>query len=258
MFHKKSIRSKNGTSAAIAFAEANQSASLSAPAPPLQGPCGPEGPVGPVGPKGDPGPPGIPGPSGKDGPAGPQGPTGPQGIQGPEGPQGPPGPAASPASAATAPTQTLLPLVLTLASGKLTTSEQAFQCSEITWTDVANPIGPSSNDWGVIGFTPTLVAPATGLCKFAFHAQFNYGVGTFIVPYVQVNGTVIRGQASDACYFNHPNAYQPVMFASSVYIEKGATLKFGVIAEPINSDLGINENNKVHLNIHILASSSSS
>jgi hypothetical protein len=265
MFHKKVNNTrglKTGTSAAAFLVNSTYTPSS------LQGPPGPEGPPGvdgitgpqgPPGPEGPPGKDGITGPQGQPGPAGPVGPqglpgpqgaVGPQGIQGIPGPQGAVGPQGPPGPASATGEGGAKALALTLSSSNFTSNQDAFGPSDITWTDVKSNTGPSSNDFGVIGTTSLLTVPAAGLCTFSLYAQFDYGVGTLIVPYVKIDSQIIRGQPANA-YFNHPHVRQPVVFFMSILVEKGQTLKFGVFSETSNSTLGIHDDNNVFLQLHL-------
>lgn len=265
MFHKKisSVRQGKSGVASAAFVLNNPESAIATgraqgpqgppgvegPQGPVgqDGPQGPEGPQGPVGVQGPQGPagrdgnPGLQGPVGPPGPAGPTGVPGPQGPEGITGPQGPPGPAAYGAAP---------PKIATLSSAAFK-SRNAFHPSDITWTHVDNPTGAALNDWGVIGHTSTLTSPVAGILTFVVYAQFDYGVGTLIVPYVKIGDHIIRGQASNA-YFNHPEVKQPLAFSSTLYVEKDAELTFGVITEAQDSELGITETNKVYLQLHLL------
>lgn len=240
MFHQKKTRAvKPGTSVAAFNVNSTSMPAASS----TRGPTGPEGPPGPQGPEGPPGVPGCqgipgpPGPPGATGPVGPPGVPGPQGIPGPEGPPGP--------------LTEVKPLGLTLSCANFTSNDRVFEASEITWTDVNSNVGPSCNDWGVIGFTPTLQSPANGLCTFSFYALFDYGVQTLIVPYVQIGDQIIRGQATNT-YFNHDNIRQPIAFSLALFVEKGQPLKFGIFTEAQNSSLGIDDHNKIRLQLNLL------
>lgn len=276
MFHKKNSNSRTLKSGASASAFVLKNPIMDAAGMYRQGPPGPEGPegpqgppgpagndgapgpqgpagiMGPVGPQGPPGEPGIPGtpgpqgaqgPSGNDGAPGPQGPQGLRGETGPQGPQGPPGPA----SGAAGPPAS----IVTLSSSALTTQQDAYVPSPITWTHIDHPAGSPINDWNVIGDTSTLTAPATGILSFTMNAQFDYGVGINIIPYVKVGNHIVRGSISNA-YFNHPEVKQPVAFSSSLYVEKDAPITFGVITQAQGSEMGISNTNKVYLQLHLL------
>ena len=235
----------------------------------VPGPAGPQGPpgphgadgaTGPIGPRGEVGQPGIDGPQGPTGPQGDvgpqgppgvdgvqgiQGPTGPTGPQGEVGPQGPPGPSTGDGG--------LCPLVQTLSTNEFQTNERAFDKSPIAWKEIQNVTGTSSNDFGMLGSSSEITCPVTGVLNFSLSFQANYGVGTLILPYVQVNDKVMRGQASSpTMYYNHPDIYQPILFTMSLFVEKGAKVKFGVFSEATGHDLGINDKNPINLHLHLL------
>ncbi len=227
MFHKKTITNTRVLKAG----------------PPAPGPEGPPGPPGPPGAQGIPGPPGD---HGIPGPRGPPGPPGERGIPGPQGAVGPQGPPATPGEGGGGPKA----LSLTLAATAFTTNDDAFAPSPVTWTSVQNLTGPSSNDWGVLGTTTTLTSPVTGLCTFSLYAQFDGGEGKLVVPYVQIDAHTIRGQPANALV-NHPAIRQPVAFSLNILVEKGQTLTFGVLSEASKSTLGIQDDNGVHLQLHL-------
>lgn len=203
---------------------------------------GPKGDQGDQGPKGDQGPQGVPGPPGPQGPLGPQGPQGAPGAPGqqgdlgpigPLGPQGPPGPPGVQGRF----------LGLTLSTNVFQTHETKFGHSEVTWRFIENNIAEATfNDWNVIGFTPTLTCPSTGLYNFTFWAEFEKGEASHITPYVQINGNIIQGP-----WTLNDSVKKPMCFSATIHIDENAVVKFGVITSESSNDLGINENNKVYL-----------
>lgn len=139
-------------------------------------------------------------------------------------------------------------LGLTMSCNAFLTSNEVFNKSYFTWTQVENYIGtPAFNDWKLMGETDTLLCPAQGVYTFTMWAKFDH-LQTLIIPFVTIGTKVVRGNGSRE-YYNHENAHHPVIFNGTFYIEEKAELKFGIICETPEHTLGISPANKVHLQL---------
>jgi hypothetical protein len=140
------------------------------------------------------------------------------------------------------------PAGLTLAADAFLSNGTMYQASEITWRFVENPYGHPLEDWTLTKPTATLACAVGGVYAVTLWAKFDYGVSINIIPYVQVNGTVIRGTSSNN-YFNDPNARQPVSLSTTVVLKANDEVRFGIITQATSSTLGIDPNNKMFAQI---------